>query len=118
LDQSIKGRRKVRLSLGCGHGCDRSARRGHGAIVALWQACGLTRPWNDPAADAGAVHAHQHGVADADGAALVGTVMAGFDGHRGWIYYLAPCQPGKASRRGCWMRHRIGFARAAAPRWS
>ena len=20
-------------------------------VIALWQACGLTRPWNDPAAD-------------------------------------------------------------------
>lgn len=61
------------------------------AAVALWQACGLTRPWNDPHADlklaldtptatilAGRI----------DGT-LVATVMAGFDGHRGWVYYLA-----------------------------
>lgn len=61
------------------------------AAVALWQACGLTRPWNDPAADFDrAVAGKGSAVLGIDaGAALVGTVMVGDDGHRGWLYYLA-----------------------------
>lgn len=66
------------------------------AAVALWQACGLTRPWNDPRADIArklAVQPELFLVAEhraSPGApGLVGTVMAGYDGHRGWMYYLA-----------------------------
>jgi ribosomal protein S18 acetylase RimI-like enzyme len=67
------------------------------AIVALWQDCGLTRPWNDPAADFalalnGAASAilvmRADGCTDLD-EAILGSVMVGFDGHRGWVYYLA-----------------------------
>jgi len=60
-------------------------------VVALWEAAGLTRPWNDPHQDiarAVAVWPDLLLVA-ADGDAVVGTVMAGYDGHRGWLYYLA-----------------------------
>jgi len=59
--------------------------------VALWERVGLTRPWNDPQADfARAVTGPPSTVlgASVDGE-LVGTVMAGFDGHRGWVYDLA-----------------------------
>jgi ribosomal protein S18 acetylase RimI-like enzyme len=61
------------------------------ALVALWDACGLTRPWNDPVRDAtlaidGATSAIL-GVRDGD--TLIASVMTGFDGHRGWVYYLA-----------------------------
>jgi ribosomal protein S18 acetylase RimI-like enzyme len=60
-------------------------------VIALWGACGLTRPWNDPAADFARAVA---GPASAilllrEGDALVASVMLGFDGHRGWVYYLA-----------------------------
>ena len=77
-------------------------------VVALWRACGLTRPWNDPYRD----------IADArlgetstvlvgragpdlvpDGGAssgpaprpgeVVASAMVGLDGHHGWVYYLA-----------------------------
>lgn len=61
------------------------------AVVALWQAAGLTRPWNDPYQDIRRklqVQPELFLVA-VDGATLVGTVMAGYDGHRGWLYYLA-----------------------------
>jgi ribosomal protein S18 acetylase RimI-like enzyme len=59
-------------------------------VVALWQRCGLTRPWNDPSADiafarrgpSSAVLVGRHG------GAVVATVMVGHDGHRGWFYYL------------------------------
>ena len=61
------------------------------AVVALWEAAGLTRPWNDPHRDIARKKRVQRElflVAEDDGA-LVGTAMAGYDGHRGWVYYLA-----------------------------
>ncbi|HJU18810.1 MAG TPA: GNAT family acetyltransferase [Stellaceae bacterium] len=61
------------------------------AVVALWRECGLTRPWNPPAADIAFVRASGHGelLIAADGERLFGTVMVGHDGHRGWVYYMA-----------------------------
>jgi ribosomal protein S18 acetylase RimI-like enzyme len=60
-------------------------------VIALWEACGLTRPWNDPALDFR--RAIEGGTSSIlllrDGDAPVASVMAGCDGHRGWIYYLA-----------------------------
>jgi ribosomal protein S18 acetylase RimI-like enzyme len=61
------------------------------AAVALWEAAGLTRPWNDPVADARRALAGPASTilaARYDGV-LIGTVMTGHDGHRGWVYYLA-----------------------------
>jgi ribosomal protein S18 acetylase RimI-like enzyme len=60
--------------------------------VALWQECGLTRPWNDPAADfSRAVEGPSSAVLGMydEGDALIGTAMVGVDGHRGWVYYVA-----------------------------
>jgi ribosomal protein S18 acetylase RimI-like enzyme len=60
-------------------------------VVSLWQTTGLTRPWNNPYQDISRklrVQPELFLVA-VDGAAVVGTVMAGYDGHRGWLYYLA-----------------------------
>lgn len=61
------------------------------AVVALWQAAGLTRPWNDPRADFDLALANTAStVLLAEHETVVqGCVMAGFDGHRGWVYYLA-----------------------------
>jgi ribosomal protein S18 acetylase RimI-like enzyme len=61
------------------------------ALVALWEACGLTRPWNDPQRDARlAIEAATSAILGLrDGEALIASVMTGFDGHRGWVYYLA-----------------------------
>jgi len=61
------------------------------AVVALWNACGLVVPWNDPARDIARKLARQRQmflVAEQDGR-IVGSVMAGFDGHRGSANYLA-----------------------------
>lgn len=61
------------------------------AVVELWQKAGLTRPWNNPHQDISrklAVQPELFLVAEDDGA-IVGSVMAGYDGHRGWLYYLA-----------------------------
>jgi len=61
------------------------------ALIKLWQLCELTVPWNDPHKDiarklkvqpelflVGMLENH-----------LISSVMGGYDGHRGWINYLA-----------------------------
>ena len=61
------------------------------AVVALWEAAGLTRPWNDPRKDVARklrVQSEWFFVATV-GEKIVGSVMAGYDGHRGWVNYLA-----------------------------
>jgi len=61
------------------------------AVIALWHEVGLTRPWNDPAKDIERKLSTQPElflVAEAEGM-LVGTAMVGYDGHRGWVHYLA-----------------------------
>lgn len=60
--------------------------------VELWHDSGLTRPWNDPHADASRAMAGPSSTVLAaidDQRVLQGTVMVGHDGHRGWVYYLA-----------------------------
>lgn len=62
------------------------------AVVELWRDCELTRPWNDPHKDI----ARKLSVSpdlfwlgcDADGR-IIASIMVGYDGHRGWINYLA-----------------------------
>lgn len=61
------------------------------ATIRLWQNCGLTRPWNDPLLDINRKLAVDPGlflVGILDNH-LIASVMGGYDGHRGWIYYLA-----------------------------
>ena len=61
------------------------------AVVALWERCGLVRPWNDPRADIERKLSEQPElflVGETEGA-ISATAMAGFDGHRGWVHYLA-----------------------------
>lgn len=60
-------------------------------VVALWEECGLTRPWNDPHKDIArklAVQPELFLVGVTDGAVMA-SVMAGYEGHRGWMNYLA-----------------------------
>lgn len=61
------------------------------AVVSLWRACDLTRPWNDPQKDIARklqVQRELFLVGEIAGR-IVASVMAGYDGHRGWINYLA-----------------------------
>ena len=61
------------------------------AVIALWQATGLTRPWNDPSKDIARkrrVQPELFLVGELHGA-LIASAMAGYDGHRGSLYYLA-----------------------------
>jgi len=61
------------------------------AVVALWEQCHLTRPWNDPHKDIARKLEIQPELflVGIENAALVATVMAGYEGHRGWVNYLA-----------------------------
>ena len=61
------------------------------SVVALWQRCGLTRPWNDPASEIAFARRGQNATILTGRAhgALRATAMVGHDGHRGWIYYVA-----------------------------
>lgn len=61
------------------------------AVVALWQRCGLTRPWNNPRLDIERklkVNPELFLVGEIEGE-LIASVMGGYEGHRGWINYLA-----------------------------
>jgi len=60
-------------------------------VIQLWDRCGLLRPWNDPHKDIARKKRIQRelfvvGVVDGE---IVASAMAGYDGHRGWINYLA-----------------------------
>lgn len=61
------------------------------AVIALWEVCGLTRPWNDPHKDIARKLTEQPELflVGVEGEKLMATAMVGFDGHRGWVYYLA-----------------------------
>ena len=61
------------------------------AVVELWQHCGLIRPWNDPYKDIKRKLTTEPElfVVGEIGGKIVASVMAGFDGHRGWVNYLA-----------------------------
>jgi ribosomal protein S18 acetylase RimI-like enzyme len=60
------------------------------AVIGLWEHRGLTRPQNDPRKDIERklrVQPDLFLVAELD-AQLAGSAMAGYDGHRGWVYYF------------------------------
>ena len=64
------------------------------AVVALWHECGLVRAWNDPYKDIARKLSEQPELflvigAGGEKGVVVASAMVGFDGHRGWVYYLA-----------------------------
>ena len=74
------------------------------AVEALWRACGLVVSYNPPDHDIAFCRASPNSelfVAVAAGGAVVASVMAGHDGHRGWLYYVAvdPALRGKGLGR-------------------
>lgn len=61
------------------------------SVVALWEQCDLTRPWNDPYKDVSRKLSDNNGafwVAEHE-EVVVASIMIGYDGHRGSINYLA-----------------------------
>jgi ribosomal protein S18 acetylase RimI-like enzyme len=72
------------------------------AVIALWEACGLVRSWNDPRKDVArklAVQREWFLVGEEDGR-IVASVMAGYDGHRGWVNYLAVAPEARGQGHG------------------
>jgi hypothetical protein len=61
------------------------------AVVALWQRCGLVRPWNDPESDIALARQGPNAAVllGRDGDVVMASVLVGHDGHRGWVYYVA-----------------------------
>ena len=59
-------------------------------VIALWQRCGSTRPWNDPAADIALARKETNStiLLGRNDGVLVASVLVGHDGHRGWVYYV------------------------------
>ena len=56
-------------------------------LASLWASCELTRPWNNPGRDIDRKLASDPEnllVLEKDGE-IIGSVMVGYDGHRGWI---------------------------------
>ena len=63
------------------------------AVIELWFRCGLVRPTNDPKKDIARKQKVRGdlflvGLHDER---IVASVMIGYEGHRGWINYLAVC---------------------------
>jgi ribosomal protein S18 acetylase RimI-like enzyme len=77
-------------------------------VTALWREVDLVRPWNDPDGDFhGAIAGATSAVLGAElEGLLVGTVMVGFDGHRGWLYYVAVAPSAQRSGVGTALNHR------------
>jgi ribosomal protein S18 acetylase RimI-like enzyme len=61
------------------------------AVLALWTDSGISRPWLDLGREIDAMMAHDRSffLVAADGDTLVGAVMGGYDGRRGWVYHFA-----------------------------
>lgn len=86
------------------------------AVIALWQRCELTRPWNDPAADIAQARRGDNAevLVGRKDETIVATAMVGHDGHRGWVYYVAvdPAHRGRHFGRNImaaaedWLRQR------------
>ena len=73
------------------------------AVVALWRQAGLVVPWNDPYRDIErklTVQPELFLVVEGVAEAIIGTAMAGYDGHRGWVNYLAVDEAHRASGLG------------------
>lgn len=61
------------------------------AVITLWESCGLVVPQNNPVADIARklrVNPEWFLVGEVEGV-IVASCMAGYEGHRGWINYLA-----------------------------
>src|SRR5690554_6354339 len=74
------------------------------AVIVLWNECGLTRLWNDPQKDIQrklAVQRELFVVGEIDGTVMATAMaMAGYDGHRGSLYYLAVAAKYQGRRYG------------------
>lgn len=73
------------------------------AVVKLWRSCGLVASYNDPSVDfrfAKDGASSDVLIAEDDAGCVIGSVMVGHDGHRGWLYYLAAAEHSRRSGVG------------------
>jgi len=91
------------------------------AVVALWEETFPDSPhWNVPALDIArklSVQRELFFIAERDGR-VVGTTMAGYDGHRGWVYYVAVARPERGRGIGSALMKRAeqGLREAGCPK--
>ncbi|HWT96363.1 MAG TPA: GNAT family acetyltransferase [Terriglobales bacterium] len=82
----------------------RSARlEDESSVVEVWRVCDLVASYNDPAADfrfAKAGACSDVLVGEDETGRIVGSVMIGHDGHRGWLYYVAAVPDARGSGIG------------------
>jgi ribosomal protein S18 acetylase RimI-like enzyme len=59
-------------------------------VIALWERCGSTRSWNDPAGDIALARKESNSTVllGRSAGALLASLLVGHDGHRGWVYYV------------------------------
>ena len=84
------------------------------AVTALWQRCELTRPWNDPQKDVARKLEVQRELflVGVEGSTFVAAVMAGYDGHRGSVNYLAVDPAHRRRGHGAALMQRVEAALA------
>lgn len=86
-------------------------------VIELWRSCDLVASYNDPSADfrfAKEGACSEVLIAEDDAGRIIGSIMVGHDGHRGWLYYLASaerlrrCGVGRAMVEAAeeWLRQR------------
>ena len=89
-------------------------------VVALWQRCGLTVPWNDPHRDIASARSTPDAevLVGEDEGVVVASVMVGYDGHRGWVYYIAvdPDRQAKGMGRATLAAAEAWFRRRGVPK--
>ncbi len=90
------------------------------ALIALWQVCNLTVPANNPTRDINLCRLSGHGEIFVAVAAdtVVGSIMVGHDGHRGWLYYVAtaPTHRGRGLARALISRAEAWLASKGVPK--
>ncbi|HEY7763738.1 MAG TPA: GNAT family acetyltransferase, partial [Aestuariivirgaceae bacterium] len=64
-------------------------------LIALWEACGLVRPWNKPEKDIAFARGKDQSdiIVGVIEESIVASLMVGHDGHRGSFYYVAVAPP-------------------------
>lgn len=92
------------------------------SVVNLWKACSLTRAWNDPHRDIARKLGTQAdrflvGLVNDE---LIASAMFGYDGHRGWVNYLAvqPANRGNGYARQLMMAGETLLTQAGCPKLS